>query len=147
MRSSIEAQSCASVPPCAGLDVDEAVVRVGRVAEHAAELHRRDFLLDAFEVALDGHDRRFVILAAREFEQLARVGDVSRRVLQRDHHAFEGFLFLAQFLGMFGVVPDRRVFQRARDFLELFGLQVEVKDTSAARVPGSSGRPGGRRWR
>jgi peptide chain release factor 2 len=37
--------------------------------------------------------------------------------------------FLAQRLGAFGLVPDRRVFQFATDFLETLYFRIEVKDT------------------
>jgi hypothetical protein len=30
--------------------------------------------------------------------------------LQHQHHVVEGFFLFSQFLGFFGVVPDRRVF-------------------------------------
>jgi hypothetical protein len=36
--------------------------------------------------------------------------------LQGEHHAFEGFLLAAHFLGLFRVVPDRRIFE--------FGVQL-----------------------
>ena len=50
MRSSICAQSCASVPPAAGLDVEERVVRVHLAREHAAELEALELLRDASDL-------------------------------------------------------------------------------------------------
>jgi len=45
------------------------------------------------------------------------------------HHFLERGTFAAQRLGLFGVVPDVRVLELARDFFQTFDLQVEVKDT------------------
>jgi hypothetical protein len=49
------------------------------------------------------------------------------------HHFFKLFLFLAQFLGPLGVVPDAGVFERGVDFVQAQGFAVVVKDTPLER--------------
>jgi hypothetical protein len=117
------------VPP--GLDVDEAVVGVGRVGEHAAEFEVGDEFLHGVEVGLDRLQRGFVILLARHLEQVAGVGQRHADAGQRADHGFEGFLLLAQGLGALRVVPELGVFEDLAQFGELFRFAVVVKDTSA----------------
>ena len=85
-----------------------------------------------------------VAIATRELEKLVAVVDPARQVGQRDDHAVERLLLLAQRLCPLGVVPDVRILELARHLLASRGLHIEVKDTSAARPCGSSGR---RAWR
>jgi hypothetical protein len=56
MRSSISAQSCASVPPCPALMSTKALC-VHRAGEHAAELELGDLLLEPVGVRRDAGDR------------------------------------------------------------------------------------------
>ena len=65
-------------------------------------------------------------------EQLGVVGQLARELVERDDHAAERLLLLAQLLGLFRVVPDRRVFQRCVYRAQAFELGIEVKDTSVA---------------
>jgi len=57
-------------------------------------------------------------------------------LLERHDDAFEGLLFLAEFLGARGVVPDVGVFELLADFDQFFRLGIVVKDTSEVRAPG-----------
>jgi len=50
-------------------------------------------------------------------------------------HPFEFFLFAAEILSAFGLIPDGRIFQSGTDFDQLFCLVVVVKDTSADPDP------------
>jgi len=127
---------------CAGLDVDEAVVGVGRVVEHPAELELLDLLAQFLGVVGDGLQARLVAFFLAHLVELGVVGQVTLQALDGQHHAVQRLLFLAQFLGLLGVVPDRRVFQRGVDRPQAFGFGIEVKDTSASRPSGCSGRPG-----
>src|SRR3712207_7886230 len=52
-----------------GLDVDEAVVGVERVSEHAAELERRHLVLELLELGGDAEDRGVVVLRAARSEE------------------------------------------------------------------------------
>jgi hypothetical protein len=78
----------------AGLDVDEAVVGVGRVVEHAAEFEVGDQLLRRVEVAFDRNQGVFVVFVARQLEQVAGIDPRRADAGQRADHGFEGF-FLA----------------------------------------------------
>jgi len=94
----------------AGLDVDEAVGVVHRVAEHPAEFHRFDDLPDLFGVRAHRFEGGVVAFFARHREQVGGVKQVGSGFFQRQHDAFERFFLLAQILGAFLVVPDRGVF-------------------------------------
>jgi len=56
------------------------------------------------------------------------------------HHVVEQLLFLAQFLGALGVVPDLGVLEFAVQFFESSFLEIDVKDTSEVRPDGARGR-------
>jgi hypothetical protein len=61
--------------------------------------------------------------------QLEVVTEIAREVRQRDYDAVELLFFLAQFLGLLGIVPDRWIFQRGVNGPQTFRLGIEVKDT------------------
>src|SRR3989454_2052834 len=129
----------------ARLDVDEAVVGVERVGEHAAKLERRDVALQARRLAPDLLERRLVGIGARHVEQLFRVGEAAADAAERADHGLERLLFLAERLRALRVVPQLRVFELAVQRREAALLRLEVKDTSAARPTGSAGRRARRR--
>jgi hypothetical protein len=104
-----------------GVDVEEAVVRVHGVGEHAPEFQPLDQAADAGDVGLDAHERGVVTLGAGEREELARVAQPPIDLL----HGSQGFLerpaFLAQLLRLLRVVPDpgsssARTTSTSRDF-------------------------------
>ena len=118
----------------AGLDLDEAGVGVHRVGEHAAKFELADLLFECREVGLDRHHGVLVVLHLRQLEQLLEIVGHAVGVLQRHHYGFERLFLLAQLLGAGGVIPHRRIFQRADYFFE-FGLLFRVvKDTSGVRA-------------
>jgi hypothetical protein len=104
-------------------------------------------LLQLGDVGFDADQRAVVILAAGQIEQLARVLEALVQVGQGEDDAFQGFLFLAQFLGARRVVPDARIFQRLGDFLQFRCLGIEVKDTSATLARARRDRRDGGLWR
>jgi hypothetical protein len=79
----------------------------------------------------------FVAFLAAHLEQLGVVGQALGQLVEREHHAVELLFFLAQVLGLLGVVPDRRVFQRGVDGSQALGLGSVVKDTPVARRCGA----------
>ncbi len=100
----------------AGLNVDEAIARVERVGEHAAELQRLDFVGGLLDISLDGFAGGVIAFLARHLEQLAVIGQRRGQALQPEHHGFERLALAAQLLRSFGVVPDLRVFERPCNF-------------------------------
>jgi hypothetical protein len=119
----------------AGLDFDEARVAVHRVVEHAAEFEFADAVFKGGGVGFDGLHRFFVVFRRGKVEQIPAVGQTLIDFLQIDDDAFEGLLFLAEFLGAGGVVPDFGVFELFADFDQFFGLGIVVKDTSEVLAP------------
>jgi len=113
-----------------GLDVDEAVVRIHRVREHAAEFHRRDALFDVLDVGGGAIQALIVVFCLCHFKQLGSIGKVLLDLLEAEHYAFQHFAFAAQVLCAFGILPDGRVFGEFRYFGQAFLLGIEVKDTS-----------------
>jgi hypothetical protein len=88
-----------------------------------------------------------VILAARHFEDLARIGEIAVEVTQGDDDAFEGLAFAADFLGARSIIPQRGVFAQFDQFFETPGFGLVVKDTSAAPPCAPVNPAGDWRWR
>jgi hypothetical protein len=82
---------------------------IDRPRQHAAQLGLPDAKLDGVDLALELGQHRLVVVAGRELEQLARVGEISRQLLDRADLLFD-FRALAQdFLRLGGVVPEVRI--------------------------------------
>ena len=108
-RSSMPAQSQASVPPAPAWMSMKQLQRVGRVAEHAAELELLDRLLrSSCGLGLDGAQAGDVAFGLAHLVQLGVVGEVAGQVVDGADHVFERLLLAAQFLGALGFVPDAR---------------------------------------
>jgi len=101
--------------------------------KHAAEFEIRGNLLEPGDVLLQGRQRCVVAFATRELEQLVAVLQPGIEIPDGVDDVFELLLFLAEFLGPLLVVPDLGIFEFLRDDGEALRLDVEVKDTSAAR--------------
>jgi hypothetical protein len=117
----------------AGLDFDEAVVRVERIAEHPLEFEFRDFPAEPGGIRFDRQQRRVVVIGARHLEQLLRVAQTAAQALHPPDDVVEQLLLPAEFLRLLRVVPDVRVFEFARNLLQSLRLGIDVKDTSTAR--------------
>jgi hypothetical protein len=115
----------------AGLDVDEAVVRIHRVGKHAAEFHRRDALLDILDVGGSAVQALVIVFRLRHFEQLARIAEVLLDLREAEHDAFQHLAFAPQVLCALGVLPDGGIFGEFGYFGQALLLGIEVKDTSA----------------
>ena len=115
----------------AGLNFDEARVGVHRVRKHAAEFEIGDTRLDLARIVFDRFERGVVLFVLGHLEQFKQIVGLRVDFLQRDHHAVEQLLLLAEFLSARLIVPDRGVFQRYVHFFELRCLVIVVKDTSA----------------
>jgi hypothetical protein len=101
--------------------------------KHPAELHGIDRGFQSRDIVGYRVQGGVVGIAARKLEQLAAVVQTGRKAGERPYDVVELFLFLAENLGALGIVPDLRVFELAPDLGQACGLNVEVKDTSAAR--------------
>jgi hypothetical protein len=124
----------------ARLDVEEAVVRIERVGEHAAELHRRNVLFDLcslFPYFLEGG---VVVVGLRQAEELGGIGEPAADAAEGADDRLERLLFLAELLRALLVAPDLRIAQLALDFGQPSLLALEVKDTSAAPPTATAGR-------
>src|SRR5690606_33632054 len=101
------------------------------------ELEVLDGLREPRDVVADRGERGVVAVRAREFEQLAAVGEPLSEVGERRDDAFERLLLAPELLRLLRIAPDLRVLERAADFLQRLRLQVEVKGTSASRPSGT----------
>ena len=129
----------------ARLNVEETVVRVHGIGEHAPEFHVGDDFLHRRDVASDGHHCRFVVFAARHPEQVACIAQSLVQLFQGADYRFQLLVFAPQLLGALGIIPDRRIFGQPDDFAQAVAFAFEVKDTSAVPDPGNPGRRAG--WR
>jgi hypothetical protein len=62
-------------------------------------------------------------------------------LIQGQNNIFQAFAFAADFLGFFGVVPERVVFCQLDDFFQTRGFRIVVKDTPSGRARGPRGPP------
>jgi hypothetical protein len=131
----------------AGLDVDEAVVRVGRVREHPAEFDVADARFELLRVVFGCDEGVFVAFLAGELEQVERIAQVAIERGERRDDTFEQLLLAAECLGVLRIVPDVRVFEFLVDFGQTRRFGVVVKDTPEARPRGCAGRAGSFRSR
>jgi hypothetical protein len=81
------------------------------VAEHAAELKVCDQRSQFGGFGFDGDQAIVIAFFLAHFKEFKVVGQFAGQVGDGHHHAVEGFFFFAQFLGFFGVVPDRGIFE------------------------------------
>jgi len=95
----------------ASLDVDEAVERIGLVPEHAAKFEVFDELGQLGGFRLNGHQAIVVAFFLAHLKELKVVSQLAGQVGDGDHHTVQGFFLFAQFLGFFGVIPDRGIFE------------------------------------
>jgi len=98
------------------LDVEERVVRIGRVREHPAEFEIGDARFDPLCIGFAGEQCFVVAFLAGHVEQILRVAQIGIERGQGQNGAFERLLFPAEALGMLGVVPDVRIFEFLVDF-------------------------------
>ncbi len=119
----------------AGLNVDETIQRVGRIVEHPQEFEFLDFRLQLGGIAFDLQQAVFVAFVLAHFKQLGVVCQLGGEPAQRHHDVVERFFLAPEFLCLFRVVPDRRVFQRGVDRPQAFGFGIVVKDTPVTTAP------------
>ena len=133
MRSSISAQSWASVPPAPAWTSTNALPASCAPAEHALEFEALDFLARRVHVAADLGDRRLVLLGLGQLEQVGRVVEAAVDALELAHHRLELGALPAERLGARRVLPDLGILQRLLDLGQPLALAIEVKETPGAR--------------
>ena len=84
------------------------------IADDAAriqtEVEKLEFLGDARGIVRNGLQAGVVLVGAGHLVQLGVVRQLAADGVQHEHDGVERLLFLAQLLGLLGVVPDRRIF-------------------------------------
>ena len=113
----------------AGLDVEEAVVRIHLAREHALELEARDLAFDPVHVLLDRAHHGLVRVGLGQLEQFAGLVQADAQAVEGADHCLELGAFAAQFLRALRLVPDGGVFELAQDFGQALGAALVVKDT------------------
>ena len=136
MRSSMLAQSWASRAARARLDFQVAVRRVHRLVEHALEFERGDFAFDRLDVLAHGFNRVPIFFRHGELEELRGVVQARGQTLEAADDVVEELLFLADFLGVFGVVPEVGILDLTVHFFESARFAIDVKDTPEVRSAG-----------
>ena len=112
-----------------GLDVEVAIVGVHLAAEHAAELQPFENLAQAVQFDDDIVDGALVVFFDGHVEQVARIGQTAFELVEGLDHLRQHGALTPQILGVFGFVPDVRVFEFAIYFDETIMLLIVVKDT------------------
>ena len=95
----------------ARVNVQKAVVRVGRLVKHATKFHLLDTLGNLRGFGLYHLQRGIVFFGAAHFKQLGVVSQFAADFIKHQHHIVERFFLFAQVLGFFRVVPDGGVFE------------------------------------
>lgn len=98
------------------MDIEEAIVRIHRIGEHATEFKSLDRVLQVERIGVERAQRCVVVLGAREFKQFARVVQIAVEFSERGNRRFQRFTFASEFLRAFAVAPNRRVFGELNDF-------------------------------
>jgi len=131
----------------ARLDVDKAVVGIGRITEHPAEFHLFDALGQRGGIGFAGEQRVFVVFVAGQIVQILGIAQVFIECDQRRDDTVQQLFLATQALRALRIVPDLRIFEFLVDFDQAGLLDIEVKDTPVARPRVRAGLPGGCRWR
>jgi len=99
------------------------------MAEHAAEFELLEDFAQALDFSGDVVDGALIVLFYSHFQQVARVGQTTGQIVDGFDDLCQGGALTAQALGVFGLVPDVRVFEFAVYFDETIMLVIVVKDT------------------
>jgi len=99
------------------------------VAEHAAEFELGEVFLETGQLGDDIAYRAFVLFLDRHVQQIAAIGQAAVQFVQGLDDLCQRCALAAQFLGVFGFVPDTRIFKLAIDLGQTLMLLIVVKDT------------------
>ena len=118
-------------PARARLNVEKGAVRVHLAGKHPLEFQALHDCREIRHVGLDFRRRGAVRFPGDHVEQFTGIAQAERQPVEALDHLFEFGALTTQILGAVRVVPDARLFQLARYFLETFVLVVVIKDTSS----------------
>jgi hypothetical protein len=99
------------------------------VAEHAAEFQTLEDATQPIQLGRDIIHGTLVVFFDGHVEQVTGIGQTAVEVVDGFDDLRQGSALAAQILGVFGVVPDVRVFEFAVYFDETIMLLIVVKDT------------------
>ncbi|KRW69392.1 hypothetical protein AO741_18835 [Pseudomonas sp. TTU2014-105ASC] len=99
------------------------------MAEHAAEFQLFEDAAQAIQLCRDVVHGALVVFFDGHVEQVTGIGQASIEVIDGFDDLRQGGALAAQVLGVFGIVPDVRVFEFAVYFDEAIMLLIVVKDT------------------
>ena len=112
------AQSCASVPPERGLDIEKGVVFIVVAGEHTAEFELCQLRFQLVDITLHLVEGVLIALFAGQFQQIDTIRHSLLQSVQGVDHLFQCGPFAVEVLRPFLIVPDVRVFQFAEDFYQ-----------------------------
>ena len=116
---------------CAGLDVEERIVRVHLAGEHPLKLESLDFLAQAANVGFDFQSGAGIAFGDGQLEDFRGVAQAGFEPLQAADDLFEFGTFLPEFLRTLGNVPNAGLLELAFYFLQALLFVVVIKDTSS----------------
>ena len=131
MRSSIAAQSCASVPPAPAWMSRNALcesILPGNMRWNSSRSHLGG---EARRIGFDLAGGLEIALFRGHLQELARVAQAARQLIETVDDLFELGAFLAELLRPIRVVPDAGLLELAGYFLQALVLVVVIKDTSS----------------
>jgi hypothetical protein len=108
-------------------------VRIHLLVEHALELEAAYVRLEGLRIRLDGARGSLVVLAFRQLQQLARIGDALAGAIDLLYGRGEACALATQLLCPLLIGPDRRILELAGDLLEPLLLLVVLKETPEGR--------------
>ncbi len=133
MRSSICAQSWASVPPAPAWMSRKALWESISPRNMRLNSSARTLGLEFRALALEVARRGLVVLGFGQFEQLERGPYRIARPVHLGELGAQARALAAELLGPLGLVPDRRVFELAAHLFEALLLAVVLKETPSRR--------------
>ena len=113
----------------ASLDFQVAGARVHLAGEHPLEFQLLDLALHFAQVATERLDDFLIGFVDCQIEHFPGVTQTALQRIEGGDHRLQARTLAAQFLGLFRVIPDGRVFQFPAYFFQPVTLVIEVKDT------------------
>ena len=127
----------------AGVDGDHGAEMVVVAGEQALELEVVDARLEEDELLLDRVERRRVVLAAGEVEEVLEIGAGPGRPLESLHDAARRLELADHRLGVVRAIPETRCAHLCFEFRHLRLARGEVKDSRGADRGFPRSGPGG----